>query len=469
MQRSVIGVIVGHRNLFPERVIAEARREITSALEKLGAEPLALPETEGKLGAVETRAHAKRCAELFRAQRDRIDGILISLPNFGDEKAVVDAIRLSGLQVPILVHAFPEDPGALTPDRRRDAFCGKISVCNNLRQYGYPFSLTELHAVRPSSESFQRDLGRFLAVARVVRGLRGARIGAVGARPNAFNTTRYSEKLLEANGITVVTADLSEIIGSAQKLADSDPKVRAKIEEIRGYASAERTPERSLALMAKFALALSDWMTAEEVQATAIQCWSSLQDNYGIMPCTVMSMMGERMLPSACEVDVTGAVAMYALALASGSPAALADWNNDYGDDPDKCVLFHCGNWPRAFVRRAAISAIEAVETAVGGGKTWGALQGRAPAAPVTFARVSTDDPRGAIRCYVAEGEFTDDPLETFGTRAVVRVPDLQGLLRYVCEGGFEHHVAVSLSRTAEAVAEAFETYLGWEVYRHAL
>ncbi|MGQ9590690.1 MAG: L-fucose/L-arabinose isomerase family protein [Planctomycetota bacterium] len=469
MKPTVIAVIVGHRNFFPERVIAEGRREILGALEKLGAEPVILPETQGKLGAVETYAHAKVCAELFRAHRERIDGVLITLPNFGDEKAIADAIRLSGLEVPILVHAFPDDLGAMGIDRRRDAFCGKISVCNNLRQYGYPFSLTELHTVRPSSESFERDLRKFLAVARVVRGMRRARIGALGARPNPFNTTRYSEKLLEASGVSVTTADLSEILGRAQKLADSDPKVRAKVDEIRGYAAAGRVPGPSLALMAKLAIAIADWMDEHELVATAIQCWSSLQDNYGVNACTVMSMMGERLLPSACEVDVTGAAAMYALTLASGTPSALVDWNNNYAGEPDKCVLFHCGNWPKSFVPGATISAAEILETVIGGGRTWGTLHGRTPAGPVTFARITTDDRRGAIRSYVAEGEFTDDPLETFGSRAVVHIPDLQGLLRYVCEEGFEHHVAMNASRTGEAVAEAFEVYLGWEVYRHAV
>jgi L-fucose isomerase-like protein len=72
--------------------------------------------------------------------------------------------------------------------------------------------------------------------------------------------------------------------------------------------------------------------------ALAIQCWSSLQKNYGVNCCTIMSMMSEKLMPSACEVDIAGTVAMYALQLASGRPSALVDWNNNYGDDPDRCV-----------------------------------------------------------------------------------------------------------------------------------
>jgi L-fucose isomerase-like protein len=85
----------------------------------------------------------------------------------------------------------------------------------------------------------------------------------------------------------------------------------------------------------------------------------------------------------------------------------------------------------------------------------------------VSFARISTDDVSGKIRTYVADGMMTDDPLKTFGSRAVVDVPGLQSLLRHVCKKGFEHHVAMNASHSAAVLAEAFETYLEWDVYWH--
>lgn len=468
MARMTIGVIVGNRDFFPDRLVAEGRIDILKLFEEMDVEPVILDEADTKLGAVETWQHARRCAGLFKTHRDRIDGVLVCLPNFGDEKGVADTLQLSALNVPVFVQAYPDDLAQLSVERRRDAFCGKVSVCNNLRQYGIPFSLTRRHTVHPLSPSFREDFAAFLAVCRVVRGLSRARIGAVGARPNAFNTTRYSEKLLQGAGISVNTIDLSEVFGNAQRIGDSDPRVAQRLDQIRGYAPCGETPATSLVQMAKLAIVLSDWMSEYGLEATAIQCWTSMQRNYGINPCTVMSMMSESLMPSACEVDITGVVSMYALQLASGTPSALVDWNNNYGGDDDKCVLFHCGNWARSFLPDILISTAPILGSTLGVENTYGALAGRTPAGPLTFARVSTDDRAGRIRAYTGQGQFTDDPLATFGNRAVVQVPGLQSLMRYICRNGFEHHAAMSVSHTSAVLAEAFETYLGWETYHHA-
>ncbi|NOZ27060.1 MAG: fucose isomerase [Chloroflexi bacterium] len=462
-----LGVIIGNRDFFPDVLVTEARQDILKVLDEMNIDAVILGETDTKLGGVETWEDAKKCAALFKANQDRIDGILVVLPNFGDEKGVADTIKLSGLDVPILVQAYPDDLDGFHVERRRDAFCGKISVCNNLRQYGFPFTLTELHTVHPTSDEFKADLQKFVGVCRVMKGLRNARLGAVGARPNAFNTVRFSEKLLQAYGITVSTIDLSEVFGAADKLADDDPKVKQRLEEIQAYLPAEGVPSPALVKMAKLGIVIDDWMAANDLDATAIQCWTSVQQNYGVNVCTLMSMMSEKLMPSACEVDITGVASMYALQLASGKPSALVDWNNNYGGDPNKCVLFHCGNWARSFFPEARMAYADVLATMLGRENTYGAIAGRVPAGPVSFARITTDDRNGVIRTYVGDGTFTDDPLDTFGSRAVVEVPGLQKLLRHVCKNGFEHHVAMNPSRSAAILAEAFETYFGWDVYYH--
>jgi L-fucose isomerase-like protein len=465
MSKIALGVIVGNRDFFPDQLVTEARRDLAEALSGTNIEAVMLDENQSKLGSVETWEHAQRCAALFRANRDRIAGVLVCLPNFGDEKGVAEALKMAELNVPVLVQAYPDDLNQLGVERRRDAFCGKISVCNNLRQYGIPFTLTGQHTTPVSSGDFRCDLERFVAVCRVVRGLRRARIGAVGARPNAFNTTRYSEKLLQSAGIAVSTIDLSEVFGRAERTGDGDARVKEKLQSILGYAAASGVPDASLTRMAKLGVVLAEWMEQNGIHATAIQCWSSMQQNFGVNCCTIMSMMSENFMPSACEVDVTGVVTMYALQLASGRPSALVDWNNNYGQDPNKCVLFHCGNWARTFLLDARIGTAPILGSMLGEQNTYGALAGRTPAGPLTYARVSTDDAAGRIRAYVGEGSFTDDPLATFGSRAVAEVPQLQRLLRYICKNGFEHHAAMSASHCAGVLAEALETYLGWDVY----
>ncbi len=468
MARATIGIVIGNRDFFPDQLVSEARRDVLALCSSLDIDCVLLDEQASKLGAVETWPHAKACADLFSRHRDRIEGVLVCLPNFGDEKGVADTLKLAALDVPVLVQAYPDDLEKLHVARRRDAFCGKISVCNNLRQYGIRYSLTDSHTVYVSSEEFKRELLEFLSVCRVVRGMRRARVGAIGARPNAFNTTRYSEKLLEATGISVSTLDLSEVLEGARRIPDDDPRVKQKLAEIQSYAPAPGVPNPSLVLMAKFGLIVGDWMTKLDLDASAIQCWSSLQQNYGVNCCTIMSMMSDKLMPSACEVDVAGTVAMYALQLASGKPSALVDWNNNYGSDPNKCVFFHCGNWAKAFLPDIEIGTAPILGSILGEQNTYGALSGRTPSGPVTFARISTDDRNGRVVAYAGEGRFTDDELKTFGTRAVVEVPDLQKLMRVICRRGFEHHAAMNASHTADVLVEAFEQYLGWDVYRHA-
>lgn len=464
---TTLGIILGNRTFFPDQLITEARRDLTQLFADLNIEPVWLAPQGDDFGSVETWADAVRCGELFRRNRDRIEGILVCLPNFGDEKGIADAVRLSTLNVPILVQASPDDLDAFGLQRRRDVFCGKISACNNLRQYGLRYTLTRDHTTPILSQRFREDLSNFLATCRVARGLRSVRLGAVGARPNAFNTTRFSEKLLEASGISVNTIDLSEVFGRAGKIANDDARVISRIEQIRAYADSSQAPLDSLQKMARFAIVVDEWMQELGITATAVQCWSSMQQNLGVNVCTIMSMMSENMMPSACEVDVAGVVSMYMLQLGSCRPSALVDWNNNYGDDPDRCVFFHCGNWAKDFLPDIRIATAPILGTVLGEENTVGALEGRTPAGPVTFGRVSTDDTAGVIRAYVGEGQFTDDPLETFGTRAVVRVPKLQPLMRRICRNGFEHHAAMNGSHCAVPVFEALSNYLGWDVYHH--
>jgi L-fucose isomerase-like protein len=466
-RRMTFGVIVGNRGFFPDHLAQSGRSEMLTALEQAGYTAVALGPEDSKFGAVETRAEATRCAELFKKRRDAIDGIIVTLPNFGDERAIADTLRMAGLNVPVLVQATPDTPGKMTIRDRRDSFCGKMSACNNLTQYGIRYSLTARHTVAPDSKDFRKDLDWFAATCRVVRGLRGLRIGAIGARPAAFNTVRYSEKLLEANGISIETIDLSEILGRIQRMDDNDDAAQGKLAQIRMYVSTEAVPPDALMKMAKLGAVIDGWMRQTDCAISAIQCWTSLEEYFGVVPCTVMSMMSENLMSSACEVDIAGVVGMHALQLASETPSALLDWNNNYGDDPDKAVCFHCSNLPKHFFKSVKMDFQQIIAGTVGRENTYGTCEGLVKAGPMSYARFSTNDREGKIWGYVGEGEFTDDPLTTFGGAGVVRIPNLQGLLRYICENGFEHHVAANLAQVAPAVQEATSRYLGWSVHRH--
>jgi L-fucose isomerase-like protein len=467
-EKACLGVIIGNRDFFPDKLVSEARQDITELFGKLNLKYIMLDEADTKLGGVETFSDARKCAALFSKHADEITGVLVVLPNFGDERGVAETLKLSGLQVPVLVQGYPDELNKLDVARRRDSWCGKISVCNNLYQYGIKYTLTGKHVIHPKDPAFETELLNFVAVCRVVRGLRKVRIGAVGARPGGFNTVRYSEKILQRNGISVTTVDLSEILGRANRLTKDDAPVKQHLDKILSYASKGKTPDEALIQIAKLDVVLNQFMEENYLDATAIQCWTSLQQNYGCNVCTSMSIMSENMLPSACEVDVTGTLSMYAMQLASGSPSALVDWNNNYANDDTKCVLFHCGNWAKSFLPDIEISNAPILGTSVGVENTYGALAGRTPASPLTYGRISTDDPKGIIKAYIGEGALTNDELNTFGNRAVAQIPNLQGLMQYVCRNGFEHHVVMNASKTAAVLQEALGNYMGWEVYNHS-
>ncbi len=466
-KKMTFGLLVGNRGFFPGHLAESGRKEMLEALARAGHQAVVLDPSESRYGAVESYQEARRCADLFRSRADEIDGVIVTLPNFGDERAVADTLRMARLDVPVLIQATPDTPSKLSIAHRRDSFCGKMSVCNNLSQYGIPFSLTSNHTVAPDSDAFQKDLAWFAAVCRVTNGLRRLRIGSIGARPAAFQTVRYSEKLLEASGISVETLDLSEILARIDRRKDDDEAVVRKLSAIERYVPTAGVPQAALLKMAKLGVVVDEWMCHSDLTISAVQCWTAIEEQLGVVPCTVMSMMSDGLHSSACEVDICGALSMHALRLASETPSALLDWNNNYGDHPDKAVCFHCSNLPKHFLRNVKMDYQAIIAGTVGKENTYGTCVGLVKSGPMTFARFSTDDRSGRIRGYLGGGAFTDDPLETFGGAGVVEIPRLQYLLHYICENGFEHHVAANLSSVSGAVHEAATRYLGWQVYRH--
>jgi L-fucose isomerase-like protein len=461
------GLIVGNRGFFPDQLAKEGREEMLAVLEKAGHKVITLAPEQSKFGSVETHDDAIRCGELFRKHRDEIDGIIVTLPNFGDERGIADSIRLSTLKVPVLVQATPDRRDQMKISHRRDSFCGKMSACNNLMQYGIPYSVTTKHTVQPDSDEFRADLDWFAKVCRVVDGFKNLRVCAIGARPAAFNTVRYSEKLLERSGISVVTLDLSDVFGGVARLADNDDAVQQKLAAIKSYVPTQNIPSEALLKMTKLGVVIEKWMAEQHCTVSAIQCWTSLEENFGVVPCTIMSMMSENLIPSACETDVMGTLSMYALALASQTPSALLDWNNNYGEDPDKAVCFHCSNLPKHFFADVIMDFQAIIAGTVGKENTYGTCVGRVKAGDMTYVRFSTDDYTGKVRGYIGQGAFTNDPLETFGGAGVCHIPHMQKLLNFICEQGFEHHVAANFSNTASPVYEAATKYLGWDMFFH--
>lgn len=468
-EQLTFGLIVGTRNIFNFKLAVEARVQLLSIMDELGYEYLILEKDATPTGAVETLEDARKCAKLFSENRDKIDGIIVVLPNFGDELGIVNTLSMAKLDVPVLIQACDDENDKVDVKSRRDAFCGKLSVCNNLYQYGIPFTDTTYHTYPLDSELFRKDVDYFARVCRVVGGLTGARVGAIGARPGAFQTMRFSEKLLQAYGITVVPVDLSEILDTARKIDNDSQEVKQKLDAIKDYGRiAAGIKSEKVVTQAKFGIAVENWIDENQIDCSAIQCWTAVQNTYGCASCLTMSMMGEKLMPSACEVDVTGVLSMYALALATGTPSALLDWNNNYGEDRNMMVGTHCSNFPKSFVQgEVEIGTLDLLGTTLGSESTFGAVKGKVAAGPLTFFRMSTDDPLGIIKGYLGQGEITDDPYGMDGGIAVCRVEGLQDLMKFICKNGFEHHVAMVRGEVSNVIEEAVTNYLGWDLYVH--
>jgi len=462
------GIIVGSRGFFNPKLAQEGRKEVLAKLDGMGYGYIALSEQDTQYGAVETAEDAIKCAKLFRENYEKIDGIIVILPNFSDEIGIVNTIDQAKLDVPVLIQASDDDTDKMDIESRRDSFCGKLSVCNNLYQYGIKFSNTSTHTYPISSKEFSDDIDHFAKVCKVVKGIKTARLAQIGTRPAAFQTVRYSEKLLQESGVTVIPVDLSEIIGQANAMKDTKA-VKDKLLEIKAYGSIpDYIKEENIVKSAKLGLVVENFISENKCVAGAIQCWSSIQENYGCASCLPMSMLGEKGIHMACETDITGALSMYALKLASDSPSGYLDWNNNYMEDRNKCINIHCSNYPKSFIGTDfEISNLDILGSSIGFDVCFGACKANIAAGKMTFAKISTDDNKGKIRAYFGEGEFTDDPVDSPGGIAVCSVGKLQELLDYICQNGFEHHVSMNRTSAASILNEAFGKYLEWDIYWH--
>ncbi|MGO8747487.1 MAG: L-fucose/L-arabinose isomerase family protein [Thermoguttaceae bacterium] len=468
MKKTTLGLIVGNRDVFPVELAKRGRAEILAKLKEADIDVVAVTEKDTADGVISTWQDAAACARVFRENGAKIDGVLVTLPNFGDERAVADSIKLSRLSVPVYIHAYPDQVEEFSLQQRRDSFCGKLSVCNNLTQYGIPYSIGKDHVLSPNSPRFQEELDWFSGVCRVVRGLQVARIGSLGERTTPFKTVRYSEKLLEKSGISVESKSMVETVSEVNALSDSDERVEVKLKKLGGYLPAHQdVPRQSLVTTAKLGVVLDRWIQEQGINAYAIQCWSAMQDALKIFPCSIMSMMSNELLPSACEVDVMGALAMYALQLGGGGASALLDWNNNYGEGTDKLVVFHCSNTAISFMRSAKTGPNVMALKSNPSCNCFCTLHGTLKPGTVGFARFSTDDAKGRVVGCIGEGEVTEDPLDTFGTTGVVKIPNLSKLMYFLAANGFEHHVAMNYIPRTTVLYEALTKYMGWKIYHH--
>ena len=451
----------GNRGFFPGEVIASARKEMIAAVTKNGFDYICMDESLTRYGAVETRAEGKKYAAFLEENRGKFDGIILCMPNFSDENGAAEALK--GIDVPVLVQAYPDELGKMDFAQRRDTVCGKFAMCHVLRQCKINFTLTKKMAVSPSDEAFSEDLKRFGAICRIVKGMKSFSIGAMGARTTAFKTVRADETALQGKGITVETIDLSYIFDLMEKVEAK--QLEEKKEYYRGVASFGSYPEEKLTNIAKLGAVFDNLIEEYGLNAVAVRCWDEFVTQYNIAPCLVLSDLNEKGIPAACELDVNNAVMMYALCLASQEPVMLLDVNNNYGTSETKNIMFHCSAVPSSFFcEKPHISEHLMFKKSYGEGTGVGLLNGKIKSGKVTIGTIKTED--GKISGFTTDGKLTDDEFdkEFFGTGIVFENKNLEGIFKFMCENGYKHHVAIAKGEWSDSVKEALEKYLGYNI-----
>lgn len=462
-QKSSFALFFGNRGFFPASLIAQARTDLPQLLRSWGHDVIMLDESATRHGAVETREEGEHYANFLRANRGKFDGVILSLPNFGDEFGAVTALKEAG--VPILIQAYPDELDKMGPALRRDSFCGKLSVMDVFQQFGVKFTTLKPHVVDPHSDKFKENIDYFDRVCRVVKGLRGLTVGAIGARTTPFKTVRIDEVTLQRHGITVETLDLAEVIARVKALPSDTTAYQAKAEFFKEYVSWAGVPDRAFDHIIKLGLVLDEIIENYHMDAIAIRCWIELQQQLGISPCVLLGALNNDMLPSACEVDLGSAISMYLLSRVSGEPPVCLDWNNNYANEEDKCILFHCGPAPKAIMQdRGQVTDHAILETTLGKGCSYGPHVGRIMPMDFTFANLLTQD--GAINVYLGQGRFTPDPVPVnfFGVAGVAEVNHLEDVLMYIGRKGHRHHVNLTRGQYQTPLREALGHYLGYQV-----
>lgn len=464
--KSKFALFFGNRGFFPPKLIMQARDGMSNVLKKLGHEVLMLDADATRYGAVSSKEDAIKYAEFLKENEGKYDGVILCLPNFGDESSAVEALRDAG--VPILVHGYPDELDKMAPKFRRDSFCGKFSVMDVFYQYGIKFTALKPHVVAPVSKEFELNIEHFDRVCRVVGGFRNLIIGAVGSRTTAFKTVRIDELALQQNGITMEVIDLVEVFSRMEKLSQSSSEYKAKTKQLKDYTNFDGVPDKSFDKIVRLGVILDQLFDEWNLDAMGFRCWIELQRELNISACVLLSEMNDRLLPVACEVDMGNAVMQYALYRASGLSTACLDWNNNYGDDPNKCILFHCGSTAQSLMKfkgHVSDHSMLQHDPLVGPNCSFGCNEGRIAEFPFGFGSMTTRN--GKLEFYLGEGEFTSDaiPEDFFGCGGVARIENLQDVLLFVGKNGHRHHMSItSGERMIGPIKEALRYYLGYNV-----
>ncbi|HOF26397.1 MAG TPA: hypothetical protein P5064_05430 [Clostridia bacterium] len=461
MKKMTFALCFSNRGFMPGELIYNAREDMVKAVTAAGYDYIMMDADLTRYGGVETRDEGRLYAKWLAEHNGRYDGVIFSMPIFADENGAIIALQDAG--VPILMQAYPDEIGKMDFQHRRDAYCGKFSVTDVFCQYNVPFTVLKPHVVHPLSDKFRENLRDFAAICRVVNGMKRFNLGCIGARTTAFKTVRFDEIALQKYGINVESFDLSELFAKVKDKKNDDPAVSAKIQRLKNYSDFSLVPKENMYTLAKVSVVIDQYIKEYRLDALALRCWNEMETYLRICPCVLLSELNDRGIVASCEIDVCSAVTMRAMSLASQGATAVLDWNNNYGEDENKVILFHCGPVAQSLMTGRGTVTEHKMFSKSDPGSGWGSNEGRIKPMPITISNCQTKD--GKIIVYVSEGKITDDVIERefFGCAGVAKIDDLQNKLIKLARGGFKHHTSICEGHYKEVLKEAFTTYLHYD------
>lgn len=460
-----LALLVANRGFFPSSVIESAYEEMRQAAAKANVELLEIEKDRVKYGAVETTQEGMIYHDFLQEHHGEYDGVIISLPNFGDENGIKAALR--DVNVPVLLQAYPDEIGKMDFANRRDAFCGKLGLCAVFKQMGFKFTSGKPFVMHPLSAAFERELKEFVAVCRIVKRMRYMRLGVFGARTTAFKSVRYDEGAMEKLGCDVESFDMTMVMEKYDEMSADCEQAKHFRSLLIASGDYSDAPEYALDNLSRFGATMKAIIDEQKLDAIAIRCWSELQHLLHIAPCALLGIFNSMSIPAACETDASNALAMMALNAASDLPVGCLDINNNYGEDENKAVLFHCGPLPvELMIRPGHIEEHKMFTKTQGENCSWGVNVGHIKPGVITISGARTEN--GEVHYFVERAEITDDPIEEgfFGTPGVVKMENLQDKLFSMQNEGFRHHAIITPGDHVREVEEALSKYLGYKRIR---
>ena len=456
-----LALLVANRGFFPSSVIESAYADMRAAAAKVGVALLEIEKDRVKYGAVETTQEGMIYHDFLEEHHGEYDGVIICLPNFGDENGIKAALR--DVNVPVLLQAYPDEIGKMDFANRRDAFCGKLGLCAVFKQMNFKFTSGKPFVMHPLSAAFERELREFASICNVVRRMRYMRLGVFGARTTAFKSVRYDEGAMEARGCDVESFDMTMVMERYETISVDDEAAKRFREKLIATGDYSDAPAYALDNLSRFGATMEAFITEQKLDAIAIRCWSELQHLLHIAPCALLGIFNSLGVPAACETDASNSIAMMALHCASGLPVGCLDINNNYGEDENKAVLFHCGPLPiELMVKPGHIEEHLMFTKTQGVNCSWGVNVGHIKPGVITIAGARTEN--GEVHYFVERAEITDDPIEEgfFGTPGVIHMENLQDKLFSMQNEGFRHHAIITSGDHVREVEEALSKYLGY-------